>query len=48
MLLAKGARIRDAPQNYPWAYEFSVEDPDGHVLRIGSEPKAASGTGKTD
>ena len=36
---AKGAVIRDAPQNFEWAYEFQVEDPDGHVLRFGSEPK---------
>jgi uncharacterized glyoxalase superfamily protein PhnB len=35
-----GARIRHAPQNYPWALEMKVEDPDGHVLRFGSEPKA--------
>jgi catechol 2,3-dioxygenase-like lactoylglutathione lyase family enzyme len=35
---AKGAKIRHAPQNYPWAYEMKVEDPDGHVLRFGSEP----------
>ena len=34
----KGARIRMTPHNYPWAYEMHVEDPDGHVLRIGSEP----------
>jgi catechol 2,3-dioxygenase-like lactoylglutathione lyase family enzyme len=36
---AKGARIRSPPQNFSWAYEFEVEDPDGHVLRFGSEPK---------
>jgi hypothetical protein len=24
--------------NRPWAYEMQVEDPDGHVLRFGSEP----------
>jgi predicted lactoylglutathione lyase len=36
---AKGAHIRSRPQNFSWAYEFEVEDPDGHVLRIGSEPK---------
>ena len=36
---AKGAIIRDAPQNFEWAYEFQVQDPDGHVLRFGSEPK---------
>jgi predicted enzyme related to lactoylglutathione lyase len=35
----KGARIRSAPQNFSWAYEFAIEDPDGHVLRFGSEPK---------
>jgi catechol 2,3-dioxygenase-like lactoylglutathione lyase family enzyme len=38
---AKGARIRSRPENFSWAYEFEVEDPDGHVLRFGSEPKAA-------
>lgn len=37
---ASGARIRHGPQNYPWAYEMKVEDPDGHVLRFGAEPKA--------
>src|SRR5262245_42890085 len=35
----KGARIRSPPQNFTWAYEFQVEDPDGHVLRFGAEPK---------
>ena len=34
-----GATIRHAPKNYPWAYELKVEDPDGHILRFGSEPK---------
>ena len=38
---AKGATIRHPPTNFEWAYEFQVEDPDGHVLRFGSEPKAA-------
>jgi len=37
---ASGAKIRHAPQNYPWALEMKVEDPDGHVLRFGSEPRA--------
>ena len=36
---AKGAKIRSEPKNFSWAYEFAVEDPDGHVLRFGSEPK---------
>jgi catechol 2,3-dioxygenase-like lactoylglutathione lyase family enzyme len=39
-LRAKGARILHAPENYRWAYEIKVEDPDGHVLRFGSEPRA--------
>ena len=34
---AKGAHIRSTPQNFEWAYEFEIEDTDGHVLRIGSE-----------
>jgi predicted lactoylglutathione lyase len=38
-LSAKGAHIRSSPQNFSWAYEFAVEDPDCHVLRFGSEPK---------
>jgi len=37
---ANGAKIRHAPRNYPWALEMHVEDPDGHVLRFGSEPLA--------
>ena len=35
----KGARIRHPPTNYPWACEVQIEDPDGNVLRMGSEPK---------
>jgi len=34
-----GATIRELPRNFPWAYEMKVEDPDGHVLRFGSEPR---------
>ncbi len=36
---ARGAKIRHPPTNYPWAYEMQVEDLDGNVLRLGSEPK---------
>lgn len=36
---AKGAKIRHPPTNYEWAYELQVFDRDGHVLRLGSEPK---------
>jgi catechol 2,3-dioxygenase-like lactoylglutathione lyase family enzyme len=37
---AKGVKFRELPTNYPWAYEMKIEDPDGHVLRFGSDPKA--------
>jgi predicted enzyme related to lactoylglutathione lyase len=36
---AKGVKILLEPTNYPWALEIHVEDPDGNVLRFGSEPK---------
>jgi len=36
---SQGARIVSAPENFPWAYEFRIADPDGHILRIGSEPR---------
>ena len=36
----KGVKFREPPTNYPWAYEMKIEDPDRHVLRFGSEPKA--------
>ncbi len=38
-LVAKGAKIRRGPTNYPWALEIQIEDPDGNVLRMGSEPE---------
>jgi hypothetical protein len=28
-------------ENFPWACEMRVGDPDGHVLRFGSDPKSA-------
>ena len=37
-LLDQGVTIRMPPTNFPWALEFHLEDPDGNVLRIGSEP----------
>ncbi|HLH09140.1 MAG TPA: hypothetical protein VKW78_18020 [Terriglobales bacterium] len=36
---ASEAKIRHPPTNYDWAYEMQVEDLDGNVLRMGSEPK---------
>ncbi len=34
-----GAMILQPPQNFPWACEMRVGDPDRHVLRFGSDPK---------
>ncbi len=34
-----GALILQPPENFPWACEMRVTDPDGHVLLFGSEPK---------
>ena len=45
-LRASGARIRHPPTNYPWAREMQVEDLDGNVLRIGSEPNRAEPIGE--
>ena len=36
---ARGVTIRLPPTNYSWALEMQIEDPDGNVLRMGSEPK---------
>lgn len=36
---ARGVAIRLPPTNYPWALEMHVEDPDGNVIRFGSDSK---------
>jgi catechol 2,3-dioxygenase-like lactoylglutathione lyase family enzyme len=41
-----GAKIRHAPTNYTWALEMQVEDLDGNVLRLGSEPRAGEPDGE--
>ncbi|MBT1685123.1 VOC family protein [Dawidia soli] len=37
-LQANGVRIKLPPTNFSWAYEMQVEDPDGHILRFGTDP----------
>lgn len=37
-LISKGVTIKLPPINFSWAYEMRVEDPDGHILRFGTEP----------
>lgn len=45
-LRAKGAKVRNPPQNYDWAYEMQIEDLDGNVLRIGSDTRPDKPAGK--
>jgi catechol 2,3-dioxygenase-like lactoylglutathione lyase family enzyme len=40
----KGVQFLQAPTPRPWAYEMQLLDPDGHVLRFGSEPRDIPGT----
>jgi catechol 2,3-dioxygenase-like lactoylglutathione lyase family enzyme len=37
--VTSGARVRNPPNNFEWALEMQVEDVDGNVLRIGSDPE---------
>lgn len=46
-LAGRGARIRHPPTNYPWgSRELHVFDPDGHVLRFGSENRPGEPLGE--
>jgi len=33
------AKIRNPPENFEWALEMQIEDLDGNVLRLGSDPE---------
>ena len=37
-LKTKSIKITLPPTNYSWACEMHIEDPDGHILRIGTDP----------
>jgi catechol 2,3-dioxygenase-like lactoylglutathione lyase family enzyme len=37
-LLRANAKVLLPPTNFSWALEMQIEDPDGHVLRIGTDP----------
>jgi len=45
-LKARGATVRHAPTDYPWAREMQVADPDGNVLRLGSDPRVGAEPGE--
>src|SRR5690349_2991449 len=38
-LKSRGVPVLLPPTNFPWALEMRVADPDGNVLRFGSEPQ---------
>jgi len=38
LLKEKGVKIRMEPTNFSYALEMHIEDPDGHVLRLGTDP----------
>lgn len=40
-LETKGVKIRMQPTNFSYALEMHVEDPDGHVLRFGTDPDSS-------
>lgn len=45
-ILARGATVRHPPTNFPWgSRELHVFDPDGHVLRFGSEARSGEPIG---
>ncbi|HET9826098.1 MAG TPA: glyoxalase superfamily protein [Chitinophagaceae bacterium] len=37
-LQSKGVNVKMPPTKFSWAYELQVEDPDGHILRFGTNP----------
>lgn len=46
-LQGRGAHLRHPPANYPWgSRECQVSDPDGHVLRFGSDVRPGEPMGE--
>ena len=37
-LVKAGVKIVLRPTNFSWAFELQIEDPDGHVIRLGTDP----------
>lgn len=44
-LKGRGAIVRHPPNDYPWAREMQIADPDGNVLRLGSDPRVGAEPG---
>lgn len=39
-LVKQGVKIHLPPTNFHWAFEMQIEDPDGHILRFGTDPNS--------
>ena len=37
-LKSRGVTIKLPPTNFSWAFEMQIQDPDGHILRFGTDP----------
>ena len=37
--MEKGVSVMRGPENTPWAYEMRIQDPDGNILWLGTEPR---------
>ena len=37
-LKTNGVKIKLPPTNFSWALELQIEDPNGHILRLGTNP----------
>lgn len=37
-LKSNGVTIKLPPTNFSWAFEMQIEDPDRHILRLGTDP----------
>lgn len=35
----KGVAVLQEPENHPWAYDMKIQDPDGNILWLGTEPR---------
>lgn len=42
---ARGVAVQLPPTNFPWALEMQIADPDGNVIRFGSDPREETATG---
>jgi catechol 2,3-dioxygenase-like lactoylglutathione lyase family enzyme len=41
ILVGQGVQIKLPPTNFSWAMEMHVVDPDGHILRFGTDPDSS-------